>query len=79
MIVSVASEANKATLRDGDVIVRASAVGVTEFDAAEEEDVPMALVAVTVNVYAVPFVSPETMIGLPVEVAEKPPVLLVAV
>ena len=79
MIVSVASEANKATLRDGDVIVRASAVGVTEFDAAEEEDVPMALVAVTVNVYAVPFVSPETMIGDDDPEAVKAPVPSVTV
>jgi hypothetical protein len=45
--------------------------GVTELDADEAVDVPLALVAVTVNVYAVPFVRPETVIGLvPVPVNE---------
>lgn len=43
--------------------------GVTEFDAVDETLVPTAFVAVTVNVYAVPFVRPVTVIGLPVEVA----------
>jgi hypothetical protein len=38
--------------------------GVTVFDAAEAEPVPALLVALTVNVYAVPFVSPVTVIGL---------------
>ena len=33
-------------------------------DAADVEDVPFALVAVTVNVYAVPAVRPDTVIGL---------------
>jgi hypothetical protein len=33
-------------------------------DAADAVDVPLAFVAVTVNVYAVPDVSPETVIGL---------------
>ena len=33
-------------------------------EAADAVEVPFALVAVTVNVYAVPFVSPETVIGL---------------
>jgi hypothetical protein len=37
--------------------------GVTLFDAADAADVPLALVAVTVNVYAVPFVSPVNVIG----------------
>jgi hypothetical protein len=36
--------------------------GVTEFDAAETFE-PYAFDAVTVNVYAVPFVKPETVIG----------------
>lgn len=49
-----------------------SVEGVTEFDALEEALVPRALVAVTVNVYAVPFVSPVRMTGLPVEVAVIP-------
>jgi hypothetical protein len=37
---------------------------VTELDAALAAEVPLALVAVTVNVYAVPFVRPVTVIGL---------------
>jgi hypothetical protein len=36
---------------------------VTELDAADAADVPLALVAVTVNVYAVLFVNPVTVIG----------------
>lgn len=60
--------------------------GVTELLAALAADVPLAFVAVTVNVYAVPLVNPETVIGdapvpvkLPgldvaVNVAEAPPV-----
>jgi hypothetical protein len=47
--------------------------GVTALDEAEAGPVPTALVAVTVNVYDVPFVSPVIVIGLPVEVAEWPP------
>jgi hypothetical protein len=35
--------------------------GVAEFDAADTGPVPTLLVAVTVNVYAVPFVSPVTV------------------
>ena len=49
-----------------------AAAGVTEFEDAEEGPVPMALVAVTLNVYVVPFVSPLTVAvvagGLPVTV-----------
>jgi hypothetical protein len=42
----------------------AGTTGVTELDAAEAADVKFAaLVAVTVNVYAVPFVKPETVTG----------------
>jgi hypothetical protein len=37
------------------------AVGVTGVDAADADDVPTELVAVTVKVYAVPFVSPLTV------------------
>jgi hypothetical protein len=43
--------------------------GVTELEAAEAALVPTAFVAVTVNVYAVPFVKPVTVIGLDVPVA----------
>src|SRR3954466_13262960 len=49
------------------------AAGVTALDAVEVGPVPTALVAETVNVYAVPFVSPVTVVlvagGLPVTVA----------
>jgi hypothetical protein len=38
--------------------------GVIELDALDAEDVPAADVAVTVKVYAVPVVSPETVMGL---------------
>src|SRR5436190_2132302 len=48
------------------------AVGVTELEAAESGPVPTALVAETLNVYAVPLVSPVTVRvvagGLPVTV-----------
>ena len=46
--------------------------GVTELLAADAEPVPTALVAVTVKVYAVPFVKPVTVIGE----AEPVPVIL---
>ena len=39
--------------------------GVTLFEAAEAGPVPIAFVAVTVKVYAVPLVRPVTMIGEP--------------
>lgn len=35
--------------------------GVADFDGAEEELTPIAFLAVTVNVYAIPLVSPETV------------------
>lgn len=38
--------------------------GVTLFDDEDDCELPFALVAVTVNVYAVPDVSPVTVIGL---------------
>ena len=47
--------------------------GVTLLDAAEAAPAPTPLVAVTVNVYAVPFVSPVTVIGLAAPVATTPP------
>jgi hypothetical protein len=49
------------------------------FDAAEAAPVPIALVAVTVNVYAVPGVRPITVAGLALAVPVIPPGLLVAV
>jgi hypothetical protein len=53
--------------------------GVTLLDAAEAAPVPMALMAVTVNVYAVPFVRPVTVMGDVADVAVKPPGLEVTV
>jgi hypothetical protein len=47
--------------------------GVTELDAADAVDVPFAFVAVAVNVYAVPAVNPETVIGLEDPVPVAPP------
>jgi len=47
--------------------------GVTAFDGFDAGPVPFAFVAVTVNVYAVPFVSPLTRIGLPLPDTLKPP------
>ena len=46
--------------------------GVTMLEAAEAGLVPKALVAFTVNVYAVPLVRPVTVIGLVVPVAVWP-------
>ena len=50
-----------------------SAVGVTGFDGADDGPVPTEFVAVTVNVYATPLVSPETMTGLPEPLPVWPP------
>jgi hypothetical protein len=44
----------------------ATSCGVTELDEVEDVDVPPALVAVTANVYAVPFVNP-VIVQLPEE------------
>ena len=52
--------------------------GVTLPDAAEDVELPAALVAFTVKVYDWPFVSPGTVTGLPVDEATTPPGLLVA-
>lgn len=49
--------------------------GVTELLAVEDALVPRALVAVTVKVYATPFVRPVTTIGEEPPVAVKPPIL----
>jgi hypothetical protein len=53
--------------------------GVTEFDAVDEALVPALFVAVTVNVYAVPFVSPVIVIGDAPPVALNPPTLEITV
>ena len=50
-----------------------AAVGVTELEAADAGLVPIAFVAVTVKVYAVPLVKPVMVIGLVVPVAVIPP------
>ena len=47
--------------------------GVTADDALEAVPVPAELVAVTVKVYAVPLVSPVTVIGDEAPVAVRPP------
>ena len=49
------------------------AAGVTATDADDAFEVPTAFVAVTVKVYAVPFVSPVTVMGLAAPVAVMPP------
>jgi hypothetical protein len=53
--------------------------GVTALDAVEDALVPIALVAVTVNVYAVPFVRPVIVIGDDPPVAVNPPTFEVTV
>ena len=52
---------------------------VASVDVLDATDVPPELVAVTVNVYGVFAVNPETMIGEDVPVPVKPPGLLVTV
>ena len=52
---------------------------VTSDDTLDEPDIPPELVAVTVNVYGVFAVNPETVIGEDVPVPVKPPGLLVTV
>ena len=53
--------------------------GVTLDEATEAPDKPTLFVAVTVKVYAVPFVKPVTMIGLVAPLAVNPPGLDVTV
>jgi hypothetical protein len=53
--------------------VPGTVAAVTEFEDAEAALVPTALVAVTVKVYAVPLVSPVTMMGEDAPVAVMPP------
>ena len=58
----------------GVVGVGAESLGVTDADAADAIELPIALVATTVNVYAVPLVSPETTHSVaPVVVHVCPP------
>jgi hypothetical protein len=47
--------------------------GMTVFDGTDANPIPSRLLAITVNVYDVPFVSPLTVIGLAVPVALTPP------
>jgi hypothetical protein len=47
--------------------------GVTEFDAADAGPTPTLFVAVTVNVYAVPFVRPVTVHDVDAVAQAKPP------
>jgi hypothetical protein len=54
-------------------------LGVTELLAEDAGDVPIAFVAVTVNVYAVPLLKPLTVIGDEAPVPVKPPGLDVTV
>jgi hypothetical protein len=60
-------------------IVGTLVVVVTDVDALDAGDIPDALVAVTVNVYAVFGVNPDTVIGEDEPVPIKPPGLLVTV
>jgi hypothetical protein len=53
--------------------------GVTALLVADAELVPILLLAVTVNVYGVPLVSPVTVIGEPPPVAVNPPIFEVTV
>ena len=57
---------------DGAVGLR-DALGVTLFEGPEVVLIPAAFFAVTVNVYAVPFVNPNTVIGELRPVASIPP------
>jgi hypothetical protein len=54
-------------------VIVCGVLGVTLSEAAEAAPVPALFVAVTVNVYATPFASPATVIGLPVPVPENSP------
>ena len=56
-ILALASPAATATTVGAPGIVE----GVAGFDATESTEFPMAFVATTLNVYGVPFVSPETV------------------
>ena len=85
MIVPVPLGAVKATLTTVELdtvatpIVGALDFVVTEVDALDETDIPPEFVEVTVNVYGVFGVNPDTEIGDNVPVPVKPPGLLVTV
>jgi hypothetical protein len=66
-------------LADTAVGAPGTVAGVTLFDAADAGPVPTELVAVTVNVYAVPLLKPASTSGLPAPDAFNPPGLAVAV
>ena len=70
-VVIVASEAS--------IDIRVLDAVVIDVDAEDAEDVPPVPVAVTVNVYAVPAVNPDTAIVVDVLVPVNPPGELVAV
>ncbi len=61
------------------VTVGVASVGVTLLEAVEALEVPAELVAVTIKVYAVPFVSPVTVNGEPAPLTERFPGLEVTV
>ena len=63
------------TVEPNNVNAGALATGVTELDAADGGPVPIEFVAVTTNVYAVPFVNPLTV----ADVAGGVPVIVVGV
>ena len=60
-------------------MVDALDIVVTDDDTSDDDEVPLELVAVTVNVYGVLDVNPETVIGEDEPVPIKPPGLLVTV
>jgi hypothetical protein len=74
-IIALLSAASPATF----VGASGTVAGVTALLAAEAEPVPIALVAVTVNVYSTPLVSPVTVIGELPPVPVNPPGLDVTV
>ena len=60
-------------------MVDALDIVVTDDDTSDDDEVPLEFVAVTVNVYGVLDVNPETVIGEDEPVPIKPPGLLVTV
>jgi hypothetical protein len=64
--------ADEPFIRAGVVQEEPGVAGVTLLDAADGDDVPIAFVAVTVNVYGVPVVRPVTVIGELAPVAVMP-------
>jgi hypothetical protein len=58
---------------------RAAALGVTLFESADAGPTPLPFLAETVQPYAIPFVRPVTVIGLPVPVCVTPPGLQLTV